>query len=127
VSGVPRSQRLLYWAATAAQQTGPAWVCPDNTVTLVKTIHSFNPTAIAADALVLARVPTANNVLLAQFSVPANQATTWNGWIVLNPGDAVWPFANAAGQAFWFSGAVLMGGPQFPPATRDSPAVEPNR
>ena len=116
MTGVPRSQRLLALHSVAGASSA-SFVCPDGTVTLVKSASFYNNTGAALPTVELA-LNTGDNavpIYLVATSLAANTGSEWNGWQVLNPGDYV--LANASpGADIWVSGAILMGAPQFPPA-----------
>jgi hypothetical protein len=122
----PRSQRIIAYHSTAGGNSG-VWICPDNHITLVKSIHISNPTAaigqmnvtvVTADGSVALTIPLAN--------IAANTHVEWNGWIVLNPGDYILLTGVTAGLMGWVSAAVLGGPPLFPPVAELLPADEPN-
>jgi hypothetical protein len=126
MSGVPRSQVLLRHQADVAEVSG-VWVCPDNFITLVKYARLANTGSAAAVVQILANSPDLASVFLVwMMTMQPQTQEEWNGWFVLNPRDSIEVYCGGAGVQVWLSGAVLAGPPQFPPALRQSPRVEPH-
>lgn len=117
--GVPRSQRLLAFVSTA-QGPSPVWTSPPNFITLLKSADFYQEAATTIYCRLIVRAVEVNvqHVVVAQ-TLELGTPYHWDGWIVLNPGDSLWTFADAAGVESWVSGAILAGPPQFPPASRE--------
>jgi hypothetical protein len=127
LSGVPRSQKLLaVYSTTGSAQA--QWGDPDNYVTLVKTLHAHNGGAAAATVqLYLSSPGWGAWVPAVQLTLQPATHVDWEGWVVLNPSDALLLTVSAAAVMAWLSGSVLAGPPQFPNAPQQLPAVEPYR
>jgi hypothetical protein len=127
MSGVPRSQRLFDFAVTGPGFS-PRWVCPANTVTLVKSLYVYaRPGAEAQVTLIAQDAGFDVGAYLFHEVVALDTVARWDGWCVLNPDDSVIVSVETGVVDGWLSGAVLLGPPPFPPATRESPRVEPHR
>jgi len=122
MAGVPRTQCLLRRiGTTAAGQIG--FTVPAGTVLLVKSFYVQNASAAAVTNQLSVQTAGGGGVLyLYGASIAASTFATWQGWIALNPGDAVVWVYGAAGQSGWLSGAILQGPPPFPPAVTALPA-----
>jgi hypothetical protein len=127
LSGVPRSQKLLaVYSSTGSAQA--QWGDPDNYVTLVKTLHAHNGNAAAATVNMYLSMPNWGAwVPAVEVTIQPATYFDWEGWIVLNPGDALLLSVSAASVMAWLSGSVLAGPPQFPNAPLQLPRVEPHR
>jgi len=124
-SGVPRSQRLLAFSFTEAGNS-PAFQCPADHVTLVKGVAGVNQSATAARFSVVLVVEATNvTVSVSVREIPTATDFAFDFWVVLNPGDLVFVQTDVAPATVWLSGAVLRGGPQFPPAELADPLVWP--
>lgn len=126
MSGVPRSQALVQFYSAAAGQTAQ-FTCPANHVTLVKSFYAYNPETQAAQAALTVTTPRFPAWLyVANLDMQGTNGLSWEGWVVLNPGDSVFVTTNGPNIRGWVSGAVLAGAPQFTPAFVDLPGGEPN-
>jgi hypothetical protein len=127
MSGTVRSQRLFSFACTAAGQTG-SFGCPDDHVTLVKSAHFYNPGPTAANVALFVQInPGGINVYLKIAQVESGATDEWNGWLAMNPTDAIVAVLFEVGMTCVVSGAVLAGPPPFPPSVQVLPASEPYR
>jgi len=127
VSGVPRSQALIEWLSTAAGEA-PRFVCPAGYVTLVKSAYWSSAAAATVNSSLFVMTATNVQVILATAQLQQNGMSEWQGWLAMNPGDAVHVFSDAADVRVIVSGAVLTGAPQFPILFGTHlPTVEPNR
>jgi hypothetical protein len=125
VPGSPRSQRLIGVESTGVGDYA-GFTCPPDTVVLVKSAFFWNHAPIAASASLSCSVDgTANITYLVYETMDVNAGFAWEGWAVLNPGDAVFVSFDTGGLTAWVSGAVLLGAPPFPPATLGAPASAP--
>lgn len=123
LTGVPRSQRLLYYEFVAAGGS-PAWSTPEGTVTLVKSVAFYNGGAAEAHANFIAFIGGSSAGLAVGHATIAPQASEMQEcWLVLNPTEMVWATADVAGVVVWISGAVLLGANPFAPAELREPLV----
>lgn len=95
------------------------WSSPAEVVTLVKSayIHNANPAAARA-VLGVQHVNPSWTVNLVDEELATGVKLSWEGWLVLNPGDIVYCYADSPDVGFWVSGATLLGPPAFPPASQ---------
>lgn len=127
MSGVPRSQKLLGWLSQAAG-ISPIWTTPDAHITLLKSCYVYQAgVAAAAVSLEVSQAGLGTSLIVHSWTLEVAGHDSWEGWIVLNPGDVAWVRTDVAGLVGWMSGAVLAGAPLFPPATRALPTQEPHR
>ena len=113
-AGIPRTQALIEFKSTAGT-TNLTWTCPAGHITIVKSFYAFN-SAAAALTINMDVIPSGGLWQLygTQQTVQPNASVSWQGWLVLNPGDIVQVVMSAAGGVAWVSGAVLVGSPTFP-------------
>ena len=127
MTGIARSQRLLAYEFTAAGFS-PAFTSPAGYVTLVKSAYfsggGAGPTKVQL-SIIVPEISGAPAFFIGESS--DSTIVTWQGWIVLNPGDAVVAYAAAGVTIVVISGAILAGPNQFPPGTRQLPTLEPHR
>jgi hypothetical protein len=123
---VPRSQRLFAFEATFAGDNR-AWTCPGGFVTLVKSVHIYNPTAAPGGANIwYALSDTPSPVYVLRLDLAAAASYNWQGFDAINPGDAVVIQLWVTTMTALVTGAVLAGPPQFPPSVERLPSVKPN-
>lgn len=121
-----RSQRLIAFSASTVLWS-PPFTCPDGHIVLVKSAAFWNVGAAESQVQVAVALPGASIVVpVYAAAVPVNTPHAWEGWHVLNPGDTVALYCGAAGTSGWLSGAILLGGPQFPPVQRADVNVLPS-
>jgi hypothetical protein len=101
------------------------WTTPPGYVTLVKSIVVHNSGSVASDVHVYVRTQPAEATQYWFESLPPGTSRVLEPTLALNPGDGVWVFHFGASLNAWISGAVLVGEPQFPPATREGPQQLP--
>jgi hypothetical protein len=117
MGGVPRSQRLLSFEFTAGGNS-PTWTSPADFITLVKSLYAYCGATAGGTLYLYASSPeTGGFKPVALLTLTAGAVSQWEGWFVLNPGDAIILQTSVAPTDVWVSGAVLAGAPQFPPAT----------
>lgn len=125
MNGVARSQRLIGFHSIA-DNDAHAFTCPENCITLVKSAAFFNQNTVAGRAYLAVQLPTGGvNLTLIDEQLPSLGLKVWEAWIVLNPGDMVVAILGVTTMIAWVSGAVLTGGPQFPPGAQLEPGFEP--
>jgi len=82
---------------------------PANEIYLVKSAYVSANGPSAEVILAVVNNASQTNIRLAQWSVSANDGDSWQGWIVVEPGDLVQATASVAGVSIWVSGAALPG------------------
>jgi len=116
MAGVPRSLVLVVHSS-AAQEYSPAFQCPVNTVTLVKSITLQNRNAVPAVGRVyVSKGPGNPNINFFDETLPATSSASWTGFMVLDPDYTVGAYLDQANMDVYISGAVLLGPPPYPPA-----------
>lgn len=120
----PRSQRLLSWSSTGLGFS-PAFVCPADHVTLVKSAFYQNAINAPRTVLLINSHPGGATITVDAVELASAAYGRWDGWIALNPGDAVYCHADGDAVLVTVYGAVLLGGPPFPPAELRQPRVVP--
>jgi len=125
MTGPPRSQSLIRFVSTGPGLS-PIWASPAGYVTLIKSLFVWNRADVeSAVDLNLLTGDTASSMTIVHLVVPSTENASWDGWAVLNPGDSAFLGFDAVNVHVWLSGAVLAGGNQFPPATREQPTQLP--
>ena len=115
MSGVPRSQNLIRWHGTAPGNSA-LWLSPNGYVTLVKSAQFWNEGAAAVTVQLICG-SQADAIAIKPFiqEIQPGATAAWEGWVVLNPNDYVYVYANGGSLYAWVDGAVLAGPNQFPP------------
>jgi len=118
VDNTARSQCLIQWDSVASGFSG-RFTCPDGHITLVKAFTIYNPTLTEANvSLIVQNAGFGVGVYPVREVLASLAAKHFDFWVVLNPGDSCIIACDIDGVGCWVSGAVLVGGNRFPPATR---------
>lgn len=120
-----RNQRLAHYVTTDANYHA-VFSVPDVTVILFKSARWHNSSAAAAVVQTVLQSAAGALTLEAQ-TIPAGAQLQWDGWIAMNPFDALVMYSDQVGVGIWCSGAVLAGGPPWPtlPTTSVHPLPAP--
>lgn len=107
-----RNQRLAHYVTSDANYH-TVFSVPDMTVVLFKSARWHNSSANTAVVQTVLQ-STAGPLTLEAQSIPAGAQLQWDGWIAMNPLDALVMYSDQVGVGLWCSGAVLAGGPPYP-------------
>jgi len=115
MSANPRSQVLIQFS-TESPPTTFSFTCPAGCVTLVKSLYAMNVDSAAGSiSFGVVHPGMLREVWLSLAVLEPQTPYSWEGWLVLNPGDGITLTLNHAAMSGWVSGAVLTGPPPFPP------------
>lgn len=120
-----RSQKLIS-ASVAGDANSPAFTCPQNITTLVKSLYVLNMHTAQITAYLQTSSPaTGTGVYLARIQIPTGEVGVWEGWAVLHPGDLLYVLSAGGPSHVWASGACLSGPPPFASAELAVPLLVP--
>lgn len=105
-----RSLQLFALRPPAGQAIN-GYICPAGMTTIVKSVivQSHNTASSTVACAAISAGADNPNVSLVTGDLAANSSDTWEGWLVLSPGDFVNAYASAGLVDFWVSGAELPG------------------
>jgi hypothetical protein len=117
---------LLRGRLTAAG-FGPAFVCPAGQTTIVKSAYLFCDSAVAIKPAIFIRPPGgAFYSILTNTLIDSYEVGLWEGWVVLNEGDELEVYGDAAGLSYWVSGSILAGDNPWTPPPNTTTSTKPS-
>jgi hypothetical protein len=124
VSSSPRSVVVGRYITVAPNEYHTLVRCPDNITLIAKSAIAQNLGG-GPGFLQLQAVPagSASGFKLMEVDIAAAAPASWDGHIVLGPGDSLLMFADIADIGVWVSGTVLQGVGVIPPSTQTLPGI----